>query len=1487
MSVFTSADRSSFGQVIPLESKELDHRTEHKLRGFLEKKFSEEDTDDVSGGHHHERPKSIVTAVAAAIINYALMFGLCCAYGMIIFAADHHKQHRALGVKMTLASAFIMGSLLAGLSRIPVAIGGTDLNPVVFLGDFVTVMAREIAGSLGLEYPKSDYRRLDEGGALERLLGPSSGSTPEFCVGRHLETHRAACDEYQEQLRATTIFAVAVSSALLGVVYFCLGRFRLTRYVNFLPTSITEAFLSCIGYKVFKYALKFCNYNIKIFVPAACIGVPMYFLKAMHIGNPAVVMPACLLVPLGVFYAFLYATGSDITEARDQNLMFPEMYNIPFYAIWTDSLGKPDKINISAWMATFPDLGLMLIVCVLDCVLKISATENKMPCKVQTDYEIMLHGAGNALVVACGSPVGYMQLKFNVINYGVMGNVADRRAGWLYAGLCGASLISTIGHFNYLPRFFMGTMLFFAGAGFVAENLWGSRKYLSLAEWLEILLILGVFIWSGQLLPAVGVGIILCGISFIMKYAKVPAIAGRPMTGKDVATRERPKSLLVQKNLQHIASSWLMVVRLKGFVFFASAHAVTNFVRNRLESEEAQQLPAYRRLKFVIFDCELLDGMDASGAKTVLKLVKDCTALGVKIFWSSMTPEFVDELRIRSIISKDQDWFVDLNQAVRFVETHVLRYRMAQQETWVNLHSAFIRNEEFLKKRLAFEPFRHIFLMESARIGCPWRYCTSMPIMKYRTVLYEPGQMGGSLFLVHSGAVALFDTVPSGSEGDDEWTAPNAVYQHGWFLNREALIRSPSKNYAIAIEDGEVLCWTQEDWWRMTYDHPLMMLELLKAAMKQQGRDNERDSKSADNVHSGEMDDSEWLEFEESQDVDKHQNFLVRATTWSRASTTLRRTNTSTVSNRGLRHSRTKNVEERRRLSDHKANSDHTKVESARKHSVASSSIGEVYHSSQDQPGVPAVGASGCESQCNSLLSDNPRNSIGALQGRAILNLPEELQVCLRELQLAQALGRMGFYEPHPPDEELFLPRLPEPTLMDLEIAFNTFSVARQGTRVVEPGQVTSVLMYAGFFNRLVQDPPKPLDKVAFLEFGRQALLVKLSQTQRIVISNNFSKFTKDANGFVRPNDLATLFRSFLKIDICMNEVDSISRTWLADPTGQFDVQAFESIVSWFLRKHEHDWHLMCGFRDVMDVPPDRRVTEAKLSADLLAKKAGIPISEAEEMLWSADWLLNGQGGGLTIDFGGLMSVVLMCLRSTHSRLPPSPKLGDQDHLEEEQHHTMGSYELSDSQAQVCSQEVAMVCCKTDVIFNHTSQAWTAPNLVVKEEPVPTSCRAKLALLLDDPSSSHTAALLSTFLSSMILLSVLHMVLEPLVSGDDSEQSQKEKDIWFGMELFFTVLFTVEFLVRLCVANALHTTTLFGFLVTPRNVCDFVAIIPLYVETILKSAAFEALTLLRIVRLARLSRLARIARLSRRFPPAAPISVVLVVIWGIYLLKDM
>jgi len=423
-----------------------------------------------------------------------------------------------------------------------------------------------------------------------------------------------------------------------------------------------------------------------------------------------------------------------------------------------------------------------------------------------------------------------MQLKFNVINYGVMGNAQDRRGGLIFAALCGVSYVYTIEHINWLPRVFIGSLLFFAGTGFVAENLWGSRHNLSRTEWFEVVVILSVFILSDQILNAVAVGLLVTTISFVVKYSKVSVIDGRPMRGGEIATLAR-RVPLVQKSIQHILSSWLLVVHLKGFIFFASSQSVTNFVRSMIDVEHQQWVPEYRRLRFVVFDCTLLDSLDASASKGFKKLMSDAHAAGVRIIWSHAPARTLETLMKRRIVRTDADWVSSLDGLVLDIEQMAIEYRAKQQAWWRKLHHNFALTQNVLNQRAQMEPFKQVFPMDWARVGCPWRYCTKMPIFRDKTILCEPGEVHGAIYLVHSGAVGLFAKIPQSE--DEEWGVPKAVYRHGWFINRAMLLQAPSRFFAIAMEDGEVLRWSEEQWWHMASERPHMASSIQRSVMKQ------------------------------------------------------------------------------------------------------------------------------------------------------------------------------------------------------------------------------------------------------------------------------------------------------------------------------------------------------------------------------------------------------------------------------------------------------------------------------------------------------------------------------------------------------------------------------------------------------------------------------------------------------------------------------
>ena len=93
-------------------------------------------------------------------------------------------------------------------------------------------------------------------------------------------------------------------------------------------------------------------------------------------------------------------------------------------------------------------------------------------------------------------------------------------------------------------------------------------------------------------LHASQVGLTITGISFIRKYASDPSV-NICCTGGEVTSSTRREELAAPK-MSHIESRWVLVLGLKGFVFFGIAESVTARVRQRMSQEEEEKVTEAR-----------------------------------------------------------------------------------------------------------------------------------------------------------------------------------------------------------------------------------------------------------------------------------------------------------------------------------------------------------------------------------------------------------------------------------------------------------------------------------------------------------------------------------------------------------------------------------------------------------------------------------------------------------------------------------------------------------------------------------------------------------------------------------------------------------------------------------------------------------------------------------------------------------------------------
>eukprot|EP00928_Gymnodinium_smaydae_P032492 TRINITY_DN23520_c0_g1_i1.p1 TRINITY_DN23520_c0_g1~~TRINITY_DN23520_c0_g1_i1.p1 ORF type:complete len:1437 (+),score=303.86 TRINITY_DN23520_c0_g1_i1:268-4311(+) len=1329
----------------------------------------------------------------------------------------------------------------------------------------------------------------------------SSGSSAGggMCEGAHYAANIDICDEFHEQVRATFIFSVTVSSAILGLLFFFLGRFKATSYVSYVPTSVMEAFLSCVGYKVFNYALKFCNYDPKQFIPAACIGVTMYFLKSMHIGNPAIVIPMALLVPLGSFYIIIYfIMGMDVEQARADELMFPWIENVEFWRLWSDGIANYSKINILAWTKTWPDLAIMVFVVLLDCILKISSTESKLPVSIEKDYEIQLAGAGNLASVLCCSTVGYMQLKFNVINYGVMGNVTDRRAGIIYAIMCGVCFFFEIEHFNYLPRIFMGMLLFFAGAGFVVENLWGSQKFLSLREWGHIVVILAVFVMTGELLIAVIVGGLLTGLDFIICYSKVSCVAGKPLRGGQIAMIKQVDPLL-QKSIQHLANHWMLIIRLKGFVFFASAAHLVELVKR--EVGDQSDCPRYRRLQFVVFDCEQLDGMDASAAKSLKKLKQELNNKGIEVLWSGVDIPLQANMLARSIINKTSECYVDIQHAANYIHTFALVYRIEVQQRLLSLHPSFRGYHKFLQTKRAYEPFADFLTLDITRYGSPWRYCSRRSMMARETVLYRRSCRHPDIYLIHSGTVGLFEEDPT-TAGPDANINPVKIVGKGWFLNCELLSMNATRRHAVAHEDGELLVWTPQQWARMARERPWMARAFVSAIMRQQARGMEMMEMEV--VNAAALADDQ---------VDDGSHSTVRMRRTSRSA----QLSASLLSVNPTRSSTSASPTNKGRIS-------RILVE-AKMNPQYGPAVGEreIANSAAIGRTLAAVGSAQVL-HCLNFFKPPQENAPAVLP-----RLPEGIK---QNLHLAFSSYAVE---------------------------------AKDGNRYIEKDNVQDAFLLAGVLDAVLSanDLPEKLDEEEFFALGHCVAMMPLYRPQVERVKEIFDRYSRDDGSFTIC-ELSKVFNEVLDSELPIEELEATVVAWGVEDTETISFSDFLAAFSRIVRIHDQGHSLLHGFYKVIAKEKIAATDFLLADCVADTSDNDLTVEEVRELFWVLDCnrhfgVGDSDGSCLSLrdfavgvmtnldapdkdlppelapadtgtavrsfadaDSAGLPVFVGCCGQSNFEALVASAFDGGytpehnpvydsmlklvmraQDaakmvHPTSLHHRSMGKSADEDHVRSSATSTSLM-----DVVRHHVTLEETKKcGMVHRLSSVLGSLRGvsgpplkqRLYYLLEVPTSSQEARHLNYYMSVMIFLSVAVMFIQPLVSPTGVLDEELHLQVWFGIEAFFTSVFTLEYATRLWVSDAIPGTSKrprLTFARTPSNVCDLIALAPFYMELIL-SQSKNGLELLRgarftkIIRFMKVTRVLKMSRLANHgLTLAAPIAAILTVIWCIYLLS--
>jgi SulP family sulfate permease len=477
-----------------------------------------------------------------------------------------------------------------------------------------------------------------------------------------------------DSLMATIAMLIAVTTAFSGLVAWGFGALRLGFLARFIPYPVIGGFLAATGYLLLTGAIGLAlgaRVSIWTLAPLLEPATLLLWLPWVLIGGGIalasrwnrsdLLLPLVLALALAGFYAILFASGMDLQQAEDANLLLGPFDTGGFVQVLTPSL----VFDADPWaiLRAAPTIMVVALLAILGTLLNATGLELALSRDLDLEKDLRATGIANIAGALGGGMPGYQMIPGTLLGQrmGLLSVLPglSAAAGCLLIFIYGATLLSA------LPAGLFVAVIAYLGLDLLITWLWVRRRQFSLTDYLLVLLILAVAATVG-FFEALGIGILAAAAMFIVSFARVNVVRLRSTLASRRSLVERSDAdvhYLMQAGHQ------AAVFELSGFLFFGTANALVENVRAELSHEGAP--------RFVVIDFARIHGLDASAAYSLGKLSRLCAKAGVGLIFSGL-PRF-QEARYREFAGKaDRALFADtLDEALQSLESEILSGRPA------------------------------------------------------------------------------------------------------------------------------------------------------------------------------------------------------------------------------------------------------------------------------------------------------------------------------------------------------------------------------------------------------------------------------------------------------------------------------------------------------------------------------------------------------------------------------------------------------------------------------------------------------------------------------------------------------------------------------------------------------------------------------------------------------------------------------------------
>ncbi len=610
------------------------------------------------------------------------------------------------------------------------------------------------------------------------VCSPRNGLIPVFAVIVS-SIYVSFGSEYSTAAEATIIVAIMVTTTIAGLFLLLLGRLKLGNLVRYIPYPVTGGFFAGIGYIFIQGGLTVASGSdadlealtdpqfIRLVTPAVVLALCLIIGKMFRDNRLSV--PGILLLSVLLFYGVLMLGGITLEQAADSGLLpvidaagtlvpifhFEYLQEVKWLAIWEQADG----------------IVVVALLCSMMLLLDVSGIELIAKRDLNPDHELEVMGYTNVVNGMLGGFPGVHDASDTALVDRLGGK--DRLMGIVNSLLVAAAILAGTEFMELVPTFLLGGLLIYVGLEFLIDWVWKARDELPLSDYVVVLLILVVIIFS-DILQGVTFGFFVAIILFVVNYSQLSVIKIETNGSDHASNVDRD---LETRELLNKEGHRILIMVLQGFIFFGTADKLITAIRNRIMELEGSQFD------FLVLDFHHVSQLDTSAIVTFSKLAQLSERIGFHIVISG-----ADEKSIKQLVKHGFFTFGDqplerhykeqLDLAVDWCERRIL------QDLNLNDEEQILALEDVLG-RIAYEQadvdlLAEFFVVEDRKSG---------------EYLFNEGDSGESLYFVGSGTVVVVLDVPRQVE------RILRKYKAGAILGEMAIYTGENRTASVRIEN--------------------------------------------------------------------------------------------------------------------------------------------------------------------------------------------------------------------------------------------------------------------------------------------------------------------------------------------------------------------------------------------------------------------------------------------------------------------------------------------------------------------------------------------------------------------------------------------------------------------------------------------------------------------------------------------------------------